>query len=216
MSAPSLIVAHRGAWGPSAAENSLEAFEHAISIGADMIEFDVRRTRDGRLIVHHDPIDSLPYEELRATGTDARPPLLEDVLDLARGRIALDVELKEPGYVGAVVELLNAFGAEHCVVTSFLGEVVGEVGARAPELRTGLLLGPGQHATRDRYPATDYLALHESLADPATLAAAAPCLLWTVNDVDAIERYLADPAVAGVITDVPALALERRARMEST
>ena len=58
MSSSCRIIAHRGAWGtaaPSApAENTLEAFEAAIALGADMIELDVRRTRDGHLIVFHD------------------------------------------------------------------------------------------------------------------------------------------------------------------
>src|ERR1700733_11373127 len=67
-----LVIAHRGAWGPAApdapAENTLEAFEAAIALGADMIELDVRQTLDGHLIVYHDarvkavPTSSLPYE----------------------------------------------------------------------------------------------------------------------------------------------------------
>ena len=57
MSSACLVIAHRGAWGPAspaaAAENTLEAFEAAIALGADMIELDVRRTRDSQLVVFH-------------------------------------------------------------------------------------------------------------------------------------------------------------------
>jgi glycerophosphoryl diester phosphodiesterase len=48
-----LVVAHRGA-SAEAAENSLEAFEKAIQVGSDLIEFDVLRTRDDQLIAFHD------------------------------------------------------------------------------------------------------------------------------------------------------------------
>ena len=90
MSSSCLVIAHRGASGraaPSApAENTLEAFEAAIALGADMIELDVRRTRDGHLVVFHDarvktvPTGSLPYEALKVKGTASRPPFLSDVL----------------------------------------------------------------------------------------------------------------------------------------
>ena len=49
------IVAHRGA-SAEAAENTLAAFERAIELGADMIEFDVRRSVNGALLISHDPI----------------------------------------------------------------------------------------------------------------------------------------------------------------
>ena len=97
MSGSCLVIAHRGAWGPAApsapAENTLEAFEAAIALGADMIELDVRRTRDGRLVVFHDarvktvPTGSLRYHALTAKGTKSRPPLLQDVLELTKDRI---------------------------------------------------------------------------------------------------------------------------------
>jgi glycerophosphoryl diester phosphodiesterase len=47
------VVAHRRAWN-DIPENTLPAFEHAIAPSADMIEVDVRRTRDGQLIAFHD------------------------------------------------------------------------------------------------------------------------------------------------------------------
>ena len=74
------------------------------------------------------------------------PPLLTDVLELAAGRIALDVELKEDGYVERVVPLLsrhvaaaNSIDAQ-MIVTSFIDRVLGQIRAIDPGLRTGLLL----------------------------------------------------------------------------
>jgi glycerophosphoryl diester phosphodiesterase len=225
-----LVIAHRGAWGPAApnapAENTLEAFEAAIALGADMIELDVRRTRDGQLVVFHDarvktvPTSSLPYDALKTKGTQARPPLLTDVLDLTKDRIALNLEIKETGYIQDTIALLRPFGVERCLVSSFLDDVVREAKSLAPELRTGLLVGASfRRALTTRLPAAgaDWLVLHRRLADATALAkahaAGVPCIVWTVNAARALDRYLAHPAVAGVITDRPALALERRARL---
>jgi glycerophosphoryl diester phosphodiesterase len=225
-----LVIAHRGAWGPSApsapAENTLEAFEAAIALGADMIEFDVRCTRDGRLVVFHDarvrtvPTASLRYDSLKAKHTKARPPLLTDVLALTKDRIALNLEIKETGYIEETIAALRSFGLERCLVSSFLDDVVREAKTLAPELRTGLLVGAGfRRALTTRLPAAgaDCLVLHRRLADATALARAAaagvPCVIWTVNGPRALDRYLAHPAVEGLITDRPARALERRAHL---
>jgi glycerophosphoryl diester phosphodiesterase len=225
-----LVIAHRGAWGPGTpnapAENTLEAFDAAIALGADMIELDVRRTRDGQLVVFHDarvktvPTSSLRYDELKTKHTKTRPPLLQDVLELTRDRIALNLEIKEAGYIEDTIALLRAFDLDRCLVSSFLDDVVREAKAIAPELRTGLLVGAGfRRALSARLPATgaDCLVLHRRLADAAALAKAAaakiPCVVWTVNAPRTLDRYLANPAVEGVITDRPALALQRRAAL---
>ena len=132
-----LVVAHRGA-SAGAVDNSLDAFEQAIALGADMIEFDVRRTRDDQLIAFHDAavggraVEALTRTEI-GEATGHLPPLLDEVLALTRGRIGLDVELKEDGYVARVLAALD--GIEDVVVTSFLDDVVAEAKRRAPEVR---------------------------------------------------------------------------------
>lgn len=225
-----LVIAHRGVWGPGTpnvpAENTLEAFEAAIALGVDMIELDVRRTRDGQLVVFHDarvktiPTSSLSYEELKIKHTKAQPPLLADVLELTKDRIALNLEIKETGYVEDTIALLRPFGLERCLVSSFLDDVVREAKTLAPQLRTGLLVGAGfRKALSIRLPAAnaDCLVLHRRLADATALAKAAaagvPCVIWTVNGPRALDRYLAHPTVEGVITDRPARALDRRAHV---
>lgn len=225
-----LVIAHRGAWSRAAssgpAENTLEAFEAAIALGADMIELDVRRTRDGHLVVFHDarvkavPTASLPYEALTVKGTRSRPPLLSDVLSLTKDRIALNLEIKEPGYVRETIALLRPFGLDRCLVSSFLGGVVHEAKVLAPDVRTGLLVGTGfRKALAMRLPAAraDCLVLHRRLATVTALsqagAAGVSCVIWTVNASRTLDRYLGHAAVEGVITDRPALALERRARL---
>lgn len=214
-------MAHRGAWG-AAPQNTLAAFEHAIAIGADTIEVDVRRTLDGHLIAHHDAyaagarIQDLRRAEV-STADGGPPPLLDEVLELAGARIAVDVELKEPDVVADAVALLRRFGLERCLVTSFLERALAQAAVLEPGLRTGLLIG-GSSArdslARMRRCGADQLALEASLASAPMLrrllTRRTPCLVWTVNEPAAIDRFLQEPAIAALITDQPALALERR------
>jgi glycerophosphoryl diester phosphodiesterase len=224
-----MVAAHRGV-AAGAAENTIAAFTNAIDIGADMIEFDVRRTRDGELIAFHDahaggvPVGSLSRDDI-AAAVGVRPPLLADVLRVCAGLIQLDVELKEDGYVPDVMAVLRTgFDAGQMVVTSFLPAVVAQAKDAFPEVKTGLLVGDGGPLTdlparlRELYPVAlarqvraDYLAPHYRLAALGVVrraaAAGLPCLLWTVNSPDLIRKYAADPRIAAIITDVAAQAV---------
>jgi glycerophosphoryl diester phosphodiesterase len=223
-----LVAAHRGVAADNA-ENTIAAFTNAIDVGADMIEFDVRRTRDGELIAFHDahvggaPVGSLRRDEIEAA-TGIRPPLVAEVLRVCAGRIKLDVELKEDGYVPDVMALLKAaMDPGELVVTSFLPGVVAQAKDAFPEVPTGLLIGGGSWTDlparlRELYPtglarrlSADYLAPHYQLAALGVVrraaAAGLPCLLWTVNSPGLIRRYAADPRVAAIITDEAAQAV---------
>jgi glycerophosphoryl diester phosphodiesterase len=219
-----MVAAHRGV-AAGTAENTIAAFTNAIDIGADMIELDVRRTRDGELIAFHDasaggaPVSGLTRDEI-AAAAGVRPPLLAEVLPVCAGRIKLDVELKEDGYVPDVMAVLRAgFDPAQLVVTSFLPTAVAEAKQSFPEVKTGLLVGDGGSLAdvparlRELYPVglarrvrADYLAPHYRLAALGVLrraaAAGLPCLLWTVNSPALIRRYATDPRVAAIITDV--------------
>jgi glycerophosphoryl diester phosphodiesterase len=224
-----MVVAHRGV-ATGAAENTIAAFTNAIDAGADMIEFDVRRTRDGELIAFHDalvrdkPVGELTRGDIESAA-GVRPPLLAEVLAECRDRIKLDVELKEDGYVPEVMATLtNGFDLGQLVVTSFLPTVVAQAKVAVPRVRTGLLVGSGGSIAnlparlREVYPVrlaqrvrADYLAPHYRLVTLGVLrraaAAGLPCLLWTVNSPALISKYAADPRVAAVITDETAQAL---------
>jgi glycerophosphoryl diester phosphodiesterase len=215
-----VIVAHRGASG-AAGENTLAAFEDAIRMGVDMIEFDVRRTGDGRLVVHHDPVrDGLPLSGVRAAaldGAEPAPPRLGEVLDLARGRVRIDIELKERGCLPDVIPLLRGFGLQHCLLTSFKDDIVTAAKVAAPALAVGLLIGRYRSAS-ELFPArrltaarADVVVIHDRLVDTGVLRRISlPCLVWTVNEPRRLARHLADPRVAGVITDRPQAALDAR------
>jgi glycerophosphoryl diester phosphodiesterase len=144
------IVAHRGAWG-QAPQNSIQAFEDAVSLGCDAVELDVRRTSDGRLVVVHDAriggrsVAASEHGELRARMGHERPPALEEVLERLAGRIAVDIELKEDGYVElAMAQIARRLAPEQYVVTSFIDGVLDAARRAVPEIRSGLLLHPGE------------------------------------------------------------------------
>jgi glycerophosphoryl diester phosphodiesterase len=127
-----IVVAHRGA-SSTHPENTLPAFEAAIELGAPAIELDVRLTADGHAVVMHDPdvsrttggrglVHELTVDQLRrldagAPERPARVPLLAEVLDLASGRAAVAIEIKnlpgdpafvpdeEPSVAAALAEL---------------------------------------------------------------------------------------------------------------
>lgn len=187
-----LVVAHRGA-SSVAPENTLEAFAKAIELGADAVELDVRRDADGGLVVAHDP--------LPAPGA----PTLEQVVELCAGRIALDVELKEPGLEEDVLRVVSD---ADFVVTSFLPKVVAATKRLDPDVGTGLLLRTLPAAAAP----ADFLAPHYSLLDRVPDEG---LVVWTVNDAALLEQVLADPRVAAVVTDDLELALAVRAAQAS-
>ena len=127
------VVAHRGAWH-GAPENSLAAIEQAIRIGADIIEIDVRKSADGVLFLMHDDTllrmagidrdaETLTMAQLQAIAlraddggdgralTDQRIPTLEQALELVRGSIFADLDLKDRALFPEVAACARAMQA---------------------------------------------------------------------------------------------------------
>jgi glycerophosphoryl diester phosphodiesterase len=124
-------VGHKGAHH-IAPGNTIDSFEAALEHGVDMIEFDVLRTRDGRLVLAHDYADA-----------DSRDCLsLEEGLDHFAGEaytgIELDVDMKLPGYEREVAEgLLERGLGERSLISSHYTESLDLLGEIAPGLRRG-------------------------------------------------------------------------------
>jgi glycerophosphoryl diester phosphodiesterase len=229
-----LVIAHRGA-STLAIENSLESFEKAIDVGADMIEFDVRKTRDDSLIAFHDDtidgrrIAEMTLNELRQLSGPERSPTLEDVIATTKGRIGVDVELKEAGYERRVVDaILRSFDLSDVVFTSFEDQTIAAIADIEPEVHTALLLGLDKptHFLRTRlselFPFGRMRRCHAKgiapyfqLADLGLIRRSAwrdvPIYVWTVNDFKRLRRYMSDSKVSAVITDVPQEAVKFRA-----
>ena len=119
-----LVVAHRGG-SPADIDNSLAAFQHALAVGAHLVECDLRTTRDGIIALYHDPVyDSLnirrhTISELRA----AIPTLitLEELLDCVGAQDAayrLVLDLKERDTDRALAPLIERHGLERRVIVT--------------------------------------------------------------------------------------------------
>ena len=235
-----MIIAHRGA-SSLARENTIDSFKKAIEIGVDMIEFDVRRTKDQALIVHHDelmegkPVKELTYDEIlkMAIGQGFSVPTFEEVLKCTSGKIKLDVEIKEEGYEKEVVELLfRYFKKDQFVITSFYDPCIKRIKDHDPDIKAGLILGiskPKQPietriseffpARRCREAKADFLVPHWRLLWFGFLDRAKrehrPVFVWTVNDQRRIWKMLHDERIDAIITDKPDLAISLRQKMDS-
>ena len=199
------IVAHRGA-SAEAPENTLTAFARAIELGADMIELDVRRAPGGELRISHDPI----------RGSGAGLPTLEETLIATKGRIQLDVELKEAGSERAALDLLlHHFALADFCVTSFLPEVLRETRAIHAGVRTGIIFAFWNPAVRAACAGPDaaFLVAHDRLVSKAQ-SIGKPLLVWTVDDLVRIRQLFDMPLVEGIVTNDPRHALALRAAIQ--
>src|SRR5260370_32204646 len=100
-----VAIAHRGEHLRHV-ENTMPAFEEAWRLGADFIEVDVRTTADGKLVLMHDgkvdrttngqgEVSKMTFEEIRRLDVGGnKVPTFDEVLDWARGKIGIYVEVK--------------------------------------------------------------------------------------------------------------------------
>jgi glycerophosphoryl diester phosphodiesterase len=159
-----LGIAHRGA-PREAPENTLAAFRCALDAAAPAVEFDVQRTRDGRLVVIHDqtvdrttggrgPVSALTFEELRRLDAGRwfdpafageRVPSLDEVLDLVRGRAFVLLEIKNgpvfyEGIESQIADTLRRHDMVDAVlVMSFDHPAVRAMRRALPEVATGIV-----------------------------------------------------------------------------
>jgi glycerophosphoryl diester phosphodiesterase len=124
---PPLVIGHRGA-AAVRPENTIPSFAHALAVGVDAIEFDVRLARDGTVVVHHDPDtartcgDRLVIAEATAAdlrtldagatvagqgrGAPARIPRLDEALELLRD-LPLIIECKTADVTAPLIAALR-------------------------------------------------------------------------------------------------------------
>jgi glycerophosphoryl diester phosphodiesterase len=218
------LIGHRGA-PRERPENTLPAFLRALDLGAEAVELDVHATRDGAVVVHHDPVPraraadpalagrpiaELGLADLRGfvVEPDAAIPTLEEVLDALDGRVDVYVEIKGRGIERAVVETIRRSPAPaRCAVHSFDHRAVKRARAMASELRGGILLVSAlvdPAAALAAADAQDYWQQWD-LIDAELIAAihsrGGRVIAWTVNSADA-ARALTELGADAVCSDV--------------
>ena len=202
-----LLLGHRGA-RLAAAENTIQAFEVALSHGCDGFEFDVRQTRDGRAILCHDPrwlgktIVRSSYDELCRSSA---LPLLEEVIDRFAGRAYLDIELKVKGLEQQVAAVLTrSVDYKSLIVSSFLPEVLLAVRRALPEIKLGFIADKSTELSRWKELPCDVVIAHQRLATQHLIEQAHDAgkriFVWTVNQREQMLRF-ASMGVDGLISD---------------
>jgi len=211
-------IAHRGA-KRELPENTVPAFSRAFERGADAIELDVHATRDGVVVVHHDPDVRLPRGPARPIAAmtwnelqrvELSPgigvPSLTEVLDVTPPGKTVYVEIKgdriEPAVIAAVRERPVL-----CALHSFDHGAIARCRELAPDIPRGILfeklttaaLVAGLELTgaRDVWPRWD---LVDAELVASAHAAGARVIAWTVNLVAAAQA-LVDVGVDGLCTD---------------
>jgi glycerophosphoryl diester phosphodiesterase len=228
---PGLIrVGHKGA-DHVAPGNTIESFEAALEHGVDMIEFDVLRARDGRLVLAHD------HEDAEGRECVTLEEGLAHFAGEAYAGVQLDVDMKLPGYEPEVVEGLTRHGLlERSLVSTMYEQSLDRLGELQPGLRRGWSVPrvrrnylrsplyvrvpvygiarymrarmPGQAAARIRSGGCEAIMCHQILMSRrlvrAVHAAGGELYVWTVDDAARI-RALEALGVDGVITNDPRL-----------
>jgi glycerophosphoryl diester phosphodiesterase len=194
------ILGHRGAEA-LAPENTWAAIRAGVDAGADLLELDVQLSADGEVVLFHDftlapkhgdPrwVRDVPWAALRALDVGSwfdaayageRVPRLADVLDWARDRVPLFLDLKHgfgnsPRLEEAVLALLDLDAAERVVLSSWDQEAMRRVRERRPDLATSI-------------------NLHGRFVDPCGVVGAAgvtwACLWWPDTDAEVVARLQA-------------------------
>ena len=214
-------IGHRGAAGHTP-ENTLASLKKAISLGVDLVEFDVQQTQDGALVLFHDPtverttngqgrVDSLSLRFLRTlnAGKGEKIPLLEEALGCLNGKAGAMIELKVPGIVAevcAVVDKVNFHGP--VIYASFYHEELLQVRKLKSDALTLVLLEKSHsHPTSFALKAkATHAGLVSSLVTLPVVQAFQKkditVFVFTVNDHAEINR-MKQMGVDGIISDYP-------------
>lgn len=219
-----VIIGHRGAKAV-APENTLESFEEAIAADADMIEFDVRVTRDGVPVLAHD--FRLPgsrkrdlafirrYTLSQLRDRDPRITTLDEALKACLGRIFLNIEIKEvssvrPTFIVLEQYLLEAEDWDGVLFSSFKPLALLAIRQRAPQASLGMLTyrNPLAFIPWQRILKLDAVGFHRLHASDVALQIAKSYGLftyaYTVNRPQAAQ-LLSKKGIDGIVTDNPAL-----------
>ena len=218
-----LVGGHRGS-PKKAHENTLESFSAAVSDGADFIEFDVRYSKDRKLIIHHDPalkgyvLKEMNYDEIvkLSESYGYRVPLLEDVIELCKGKIKLDIEIKEPETTEETVKkTLQYFKSEDFITTSFFDCVIAQINNDFKNLKKGLLFdATTMENLKERlvHLKPDFI-LPDCENFDFTVKDLIPALpfeteaiYWNVNTPENMRKILKNRFTTGIISDFPDIA----------
>lgn len=233
---PVMVIAHRGFSG-AAPENTLTAFQKAVEAGSDMIELDVQFSKDRKLVVLHD--DTLErttngrgravdftLEELKnldagswfgAQFSGEKIPTLKEVLELAQGRVLINIEIKHPEHgqysiaelaERALKEVKNARMIDRVIFSSFNPAALEWIKKREPRAWVALLYHRDWNSVPDAMGGKEYgvLNLRHTYLTKAKIRKihqeGKKINVYTVNSPEGLEQFVRWK-VDGIITNYP-------------
>ena len=230
-----LLLGHRGARplsriklsAPTAKippENSIACFEYALAHGCDGFEFDVRVTRDGRLVLCHNAwiggrkVATSLFDSL-CSGRDKALACLEDVLTAFGDRAYLDIEVKVGGGEELIVAALRGSSPQHYLLSSFLPEVLRRLHQLDPSLPLGYVCDRAANLrTWRELPIQVFLPHYELVSEKLVQEIHGRNLqvfTWTVNrEVELLQ--FASWGIDGLISDDPKLLAQTFCKPESS
>lgn len=228
------VSAHRGN-SSMAPENTMPAFQSAIEQRADYIELDVQQTKDGVIVVAHDPnlkrisgkninIWEVTYDEIKDIDVGSwfhsdfsyvRLSTLEEVIKETKGKIKLNIELKPSGhevdFEKSVVDIIKRYRVEDdCVVASMNYDCLKRVKEYEPNIKT-------VYITTVAYGSLLALEYADVYSIEATFVTSnlvndihrqgKEIYSWTVNNESSVQKMI-DLGVDNIVTDNPVMVRE--------
>ena len=220
-----LVIGHKGA-SKTEPENSLRSFKRAIELEADFIELDVQFSKDKEIVVFHDYdikritgqdgyIKEMTVQELKQydIGEGESIPTLKEVISLTKGKIGLQIELKEEGTGKVVIDMLrDANLIDSTIISSFNHKEILRVQEIEPRVRLGALISERVSTPSDLNKATKriikkklfavhphYKGVNRELVEYAH-SNNLNVNVWTVDEKEDIQRMI-DIGVDGIISD---------------
>jgi glycerophosphoryl diester phosphodiesterase len=222
MHAP-LIIAHRGD-SSRALENSTEAVRLALSLPADMIEIDIRKSRDNVLYVMHDKdtgrtadrdinIEQSTSGEIALVRLKNGEPIptLDDVLRLVGGRVGLNIEIKSDG-AGVVLarHLFHYRYSGYILVSSFRESEVRSTREVMLDLPLSVIFDAFSLHDLPAYAAQGYgiVSLKKKTVNEELIKGCherkIKVYVWTVDEEDEIKKFITW-GVDGIYSNKPAV-----------
>ncbi len=215
-----ICIGHRGASGHRP-ENTLAAFDYAVTLGCPWVELDVYHIEDELIVFHDDKLErctngtgdirdkSFAYLRGLDAGEGQQIPTLREVANLINQRAGINVELKGPDTAAPVCALLDQLVREGWDANQFLLSSFyhAELAKADPKYRRGALF----HKKQNYFQTTDSLAAYAlnlslKIVDAQTVNDAhergLKVFVYTVNETDDIDAMRA-LGVDGIFCDYP-------------
>ncbi len=220
-----LVIGHKGA-SAIAPENTLKAFQKAIELHADYVEFDSHLTKDGEIVIIHDAdtfsltgvhglIRDKTLKEIKKlnAGEGERIPTLQELVAIAKGKIGLQLEIKSTGLLERMVKILRKENLiQNSIVSCFMFDELLKLKEIEPKLKIGFLLPAELVRSRIikrkilKCEKEGFYAIHphfntvdKELVDFAHTNGL-KVNVWTVNDRNSMKKLI-QMGVDGIITD---------------